>query len=393
MSSREDRLDALLAPLLPSSPAAGDGTDHPPTNIPEQDATSMDAHLAPLLDAAGELAQFASVRPDPTFAARLGQRMLARAEQRRQESMWTGVTTTPVSDVAALALDEQTTVSTAVWPGRVLPWRETPQRSAMRRVLIAAVALMALGIGTWTAAMALGAIPGSAFYGLHQIGQNVSLNFMDQRERAQSHIQAAREWLADLRADASGQGDASAYGATLSAMLGEDTAAAQVIQQMAPGGDRDVVSAQLAALRTDERTTLRAALPHISWSDRLATTQALAALGVTVPHITSATVTQARGLWRVTLQGSGFEPGAVLLFDGKPLGSVTAVSSTTLTAQAPSGPLANRTATLGVENPDGTVATTTAIALVVMPTATPNPNGNGSGSGGNSGSGHGNSGH
>ena len=388
MGSREDRLDALLTALVPSPMAPPDSVRNGAANAPDSTAAPADPHLAPLLEAARDLTQFANARPTAAFTARLGVRILARAEQRRQEAA--GME--QANDVATLALDRHMGAPDMMHVrGDAHGWGDVSPRGAWRSAVIAAVALVALGICALTVTLVYGATPGSALYGLHQVEQNVGLNFMDQQGRARAHLQEARHWLDDLRAETSGHADTSAYGATLTAMLGEDAAAAQAIQQMPPGTGRDAQSANLAALRGDERTALRAALPHIGWADRITTTQALASLGMAVPQVTGATVTQAHGLWQVTLHGSGFEPGAVLLIAGAPVGSVTDVTSTSLTAQAPSGLLKTGSVVLGVGNPDGTAATTMATTFVAAPTATPNGGGGGHGNGG--GGGHGNGGH
>ena len=52
-----------------------------------------------------------------------------------------------------------------------------------------------------------------------------------------------------------------------------------------------------------------------------------------MPHVTGATLTAGDGRWHVTLTGSGFEAGAVLLVDGQPAGLVTATSAGLLTAE------------------------------------------------------------
>lgn len=349
MMSRKDRLDSLLTALARSTGTVGHesaapfaGYDAPPSAAGE---------LPPLLAAARDLAQFAHAQPDPRFAAELRARMLVRAAARRQQGI------TPLAPAP-------------------LSVRHTPRQPAWRTALIAAAALVALGVGAVAGALAA---PGSALFGMRQIEQNIGLGFMDHAGRAQAHLRTARQWLADLRTAAGGQGSASglgAYSAILRALRAEDAAAAQEIQQVPPGSARTTLQADLAALHRDERTAFMGALPTISWPDRIATTQALAALGVSVPRVARASViADGHGMWQVTLVGSGFQPGAVLLIDGRPQGSVTSVTSTQLVASAQSAPLKSAALTLGVGNPDGTAAVTATIQRFAAPTATPNDHG------------------
>ena len=426
MPPREDRLDMLLAapfPLAPPPPGraatAGDRRDPATPGTPTTPGTPLpgDAELAPLLAAARDLAPFAQARPDPLFVARLGERMLARAAVLRANP----ALAQPALGIAAFAAradraddpdladgadgaDAPTpaameraaagraatgyaaTGRAGVVPGtgiRTLPRQGAGRRGSLRPALVAATLLVLLGGGALVAALAASAAPGTPLFGLRQFEQHAGQNFMDASGRAQNHLRAAHQWLGDLRAAASGQPGTGSYRATLDALLGEDAAAAQAIQQVAPGTTRDTLTADLAALRADEHATLLAVLSQLDWPDRIATSQALGSLGAAVPAIAGAAVTPGQGLWQVTLTGTGFAPGAVLLIDGRPLGIVLSVSSTTLIAQAPSGLLKNGGMTLGIGNPDGTAAATTTIEQVAAPIATPPPDNHGSGNNGN----------
>ena len=106
------------------------------------------------------------------------------------------------------------------------------------------------------------------------------------------------------------------------------------------------------------------------WADRVMTTLALGGLGVSVPQVTSATLdTSHDGTWRITLTGTGFEQGAMLLADGRSAGTVISLSTEFLIAdlQVRGG----LPAALGVGNPDGTAAATGHINVIMAGSATP----------------------
>ena len=120
---------------------------------------------------------------------------------------------------------------------------------------------------------------------------------------------------------------------------------------------------------------LRLALP-----ERLATTEELGRLGATVPQLTSVTVTlpaHGNGQATVSISGTDLQPGATLLVNDQPV-----VATGTL-QQGVYVFLANwkgkqHPHTVGLMNPDGTAAETTAITLK-SPTGNGSGNGNGNG--------------
>ena len=136
---------------------------------------------------------------------------------------------------------------------------------------------------------------------------------------------------------------------------------------MPTGAARTALAADLATLHADEVTTLRAALAPLGWQDRILTTEALGALGVVVPRVSSATIDlndAGDTHWPVTLTGSGFAPGAVLLVNGQPTGIVTGVSAGGLSGELLLGANAPVPPALGVGNPDGTAAITRSIQVL-----------------------------
>jgi hypothetical protein len=132
----------------------------------------------------------------------------------------------------------------------------------------------------------------------------------------------------------------------------------------------------LDALLLRERMVLRAALASLGWPDRVTTTTALWRIGVASPAITSVLVSaesmdSGATIWQVTISGAGFQPGAVLLVDSQPRGTVVSVSDGALVASVRDGPVRD-TATIGVGNPDGTAAYTTHV-LYAGAVVTPQP--------------------
>jgi hypothetical protein len=362
----EDRLDALLTAHQRAergrrhdNAEPSMGQHHSNGSADQVGEAAGDTELTPLLATAQRLTSLGAAQSDP-LARGLETRMLARATERRQRRQQ-GL-------LAPLAA--QTARLEALRAYRRIP----PLGSAvLRPALVVALILLALGLGTLTDAAAAG--PGTPLFGLHRLEQHVQAGIAgDSSNRARQHLQFARQWLAALH-DAADlrQGDPT-YSDALAALHEEDSAAAHEIAPMPQGTQRDALEADLAALRADERVILQAALLATSWPDRIATTTVLGALGVAVPRVTGATLAAADdGLWHVTLTGTGYEAGDVLLVDGQAAGTVTATSAGLLTAELPLDDVAQAPASLGVGNPDGTAAATENVRVLSLGTSTLTP--------------------
>jgi hypothetical protein len=100
----------------------------------------------------------------------------------------------------------------------------------------------------------------------------------------------------------------------------------------------------------------------MSWSARITTTSALGGLGESVVRVTQVKgvrVSSPTGrVWIVTITGSGFQNGAILLVRQRPVGHVVSVSSIQVVAQLSAGGDDSLSHDISVGNPDNTAATT-----------------------------------
>lgn len=421
----DDRLDALLT-------ASG----QPVSPLPDDD----DAHaLAPLLAAAVRLAPLREAQPSARFADQLERQMLAHAAARAARlpdapphavapesgDLDRYMPTLPMPVVNGTDADPAQLGVTPPSGSRATRREPLPAhaRGARRRgalplwarALAAACVLLALGSGLFAAAA--NAQPGSPLFGLHRAEQWARVSLASPDDKARLHLQYANDALAALdRAVAQHSGD-PAYGGALSSLQSELAAAASAIASLPAGQTHDTFAGQLAALQQRARDDLRAALPGLSWGDRLATTTALGGLGESVPHVSGAVIHEVVGQGahdggqgsqggtahggqsvQIVVSGTGFAAGAKLVLDGQPAGTVLSVTGDTLVAQVSLEQGGGRVDSIGVENPDGTAAQTSAIdhgAAIVPPPAagpqvTPTPTGHGGHGGGHGGGGGGN---
>lgn len=369
----EDRLDALLSSDLVRTSRPG--------ALPGDDA------LEPLLVAAAALQPLREAHPSAAFADALEARLLAHLSS--------GVATTAREPVRA---DD---IPVPLSAPKAIPSSRVPRRApAMRRSRFlwpaVAAAVLVLALGTLTVAASAG--PGSPLYGLHRMEQGVRVAFSsDPADRVRLHLSYASDALSAANA-AAHTGDDATFGDALATLRSELSAATTELSSIPPGFDHDILAAQLTSLRSRAVTGLRTDLPPLNWTERFATTDALAEFGAGVPRVTSATAQRTQNpsmhTWHVVITGTGFTPGAQLLVDGQPVGTVVSVSDTTLIADYTASD-GQPPASLGVANPDDTAAQTSRVAIVPPgQSATPGPaNTPGAGSSGDHGGGSGKGGH
>ena len=376
----EDRFDALLSPRLAMPPLHTDLSDE-------------DAIFAPLLSAASQLFVLADARPSATFAQALEDRFLAHAAALADAGTTTRIDytaqTLPGSDFPTLPSSYTSVGSRAGTPTRASVARSIRQqaappprgiallRSRYPRLLpqaIAASLVLMLGIGALTAAAAAG--PGSFLFPLHRLEQGIQLGLTGSpADRFRLHLGYANDALTALDAvhGDSAQGK-SAYAQALTTLSNEERAAEKELAAVPAGAERDDLTAQLQAFKTRATHDLYAALgpsAALSWQNRVATTQMLDQLGAQVPHVDAVHITRIDDTsragdsgsgskdthsWKVTISGSGFTQGAVVMINGHPAGTVTQFSPAQIVALVRSDDSNAVAGAIGIEEPDGSAA-------------------------------------
>jgi hypothetical protein len=219
--------------------------------------------------------------------------------------------------------------------------------------------------------------PASPLYGVKRWEQHVQLQMSSPADQAGLDLQFARAQLKTLPSLA----DAAHAGAYRQALLDLDqqvTTAAAAVKKLPAGAQQTQLTGELASVKHDAIQVLRTQLPRLALPEQLATTDELARLGDTVPILSRASLTlPAHPSDRATVSFTGLDlqPGAHLLVNGT-------VSEATGTLQ--DGQLVfvvewtseQHPHSLGMLNPDGTAAETTAIGIEDAPGGDQHGNGN-----------------
>ncbi|HEU4782303.1 MAG TPA: DUF5667 domain-containing protein [Ktedonobacterales bacterium] len=343
----EDRLDAMLSARL-----------HNASQLPDT-WVAVDDELLPLLQAANALTPFRDAQPSGEFVNSMEVRLLAlNASLMKQLD-------------APAAVDEANgSQAPNIYPlpasierGMLRHRRQRRMRRPQWRlwqVIAAAVLLCVAGVSALTAAAA-SAGPDSPLYGLHRVEQNVRVQLASsQGDRVRLHLSYANEALAQLDAAVARHAGDPAYRSALATFSSEQLAAVQELATFPAGTERATLDAQLTALRLRARNDLHAALHTISWSDRVATTQVLGALGETILVVQDVKVIREDGpnihLLRLVASGSGFAPGAVITVDGKTVGTPISATAAQLVVEIDATTFHLPLRDIGVSNPDGTAA-------------------------------------
>jgi hypothetical protein len=376
----EDRLDALLSLHAYGVIQPGEVASAPGLN----GRHSGNGDLQPLLDANDRLSDLRAAEPSTDFADHLEALFLATAA-----SMGNGVSTEwpsqpydagwlPMREAPPLVSNDEPTLpgmtrgsmdseatETDATPLRRLPVGSLRQ-TTWRRLLwsaIAAALLVAIGATTLTAAAAAG--PGTPLYGLHRWEQNVQVSMAsDPAARTQLHLSYAQDALAALNAAVMRHQTDSTYDDALATFRDEMSAALSNLHAVSAGSGRDTLEARVAQLRAQGNSDLRGALASLPWPKRASTTTVLYNLGNTTFTVTHADLVYSSGgqhLWTITVMGSGFQSGAVLLLNGQPAGTVTSVTPSALVAQVSGDDSDPPPSTIGVGNPDDTASVTSSI--------------------------------
>lgn len=370
----EDRLDALLTLRVEARQGR--------TELPSANDRDEAGDLHPLLDAADRIAVLGNEKPSPTFVAQLEALFLARAAYLRErdgfapQPLMGDATPLPLIETPLLGNDEPTLPGVG-WsaasndatlpdtPPRARPFA-TRRRPMWRRLLwpaLAATLLFAIGLTAFTAAAEAG--PGSPLYGLRRWEQNLQANITGSAsDRTQLHISNAQDALFALNAAVANHQTGATYDDALATFRDEARAAEDTLASVPAGDARNSLSSQLEQLHTRGIADLHSALAILPWPERIETTGVLAEIGDQVLSVTQANMVYSehvQHLWTITVSGSGFQQGAVLLINGQPAPATITVTPTQLVAQMSGDDSAPRPDTIGVGNPDNTAAVTTSV--------------------------------
>jgi hypothetical protein len=375
----EERLDAVLSQQM---------REDMRSNTADEMVSGTD-ELGVLLDAAERLIIRSDAAPSSVFADRLEAALLSRYAASSGGSAAANTSSgraekpmTPTAPVASHAPDSIKSDAQRSSDRRRFTRRpvNTPWRA------VAALLILGLGlVGGITAA----ARSGLLLTGSGQVTTATRTPALGEGDSVHAHLQQAQDALAMFNQAVNQRLGDQAYQAALAHFVDEEAKASDDLARLPQDATRTALSAQLTALREHGRHDLRAALPVVGWAVRAAVTSVLDQLGDTVLKIGQTAVAGAAGhdryVWTITVQGSGFTPGAVLLVDNQPIGVTLSVTATTLVAQVSSAAIQDGSHYVSVGNPDGTVAGGGAVTL----TQPDDHGGHGGGSGGGSVSGSG----
>lgn len=325
--------------------------------------------------------------------------------------------------------------SQRIVPLSVHRWDVGRRRRLFWQTLVAAAILGALVSG---AAALLPQVPPTSFlYPAHQAQQRIEvLLAIGPTSKAQNQVGFAQNSLHQFE-NALDQNNAATYESFFTTFQSDLDNADQAVQAVPAGSDRNALAKAVESLRKQAVGALHQALPRANWANRLQATKALKTLGASVPSIQSVNVTHSSGKpgngkpgggtsgsggqgngnsgsggapkgLVIHVHGSGFVDGAILYINGNVMVSVTSVTSHDLEATLSGVSTLRAGTTVGVSNPDFSVAQLTLDAPVgqsspssqiaaqtppeatpppgaanASPTATPSGHQNGSGQDGN----------
>ena len=274
---------------------------------------------------------------DPTFAAHLERRLLAHrtAPQRRHAARWWGVL-----------------------PG---PWRTRP---ILTRALGCCLLMILLLAGVLVAASQV-TTPNNPLYAIKHWEQQVQVSLVGSAaDQTELDLQSARDHL-NLLSSLTDDAHAEGYRQALAEFEHQLQGASEALTRVPVGPDHDRLAGELAALQRDARHTLRSLLLRVAVTEGQVTTDELARLGDTVPHVTQADLTlpaHPHEQALVSIRGEHLQPGAQLLVNGRVVPATGTFQPGQELFQAEWNGK-QHPHSLGIVNPDGTVAQTTTILL------------------------------
>lgn len=334
MNSEYERLNERLA-LREERPWSGEK---------QPDEVALPTHRlasSPEIDELVVVARYLQSSPqlqsDPDFADLLERRLLLRqASLRRERSA----------------------------PGWFFPrlWRTHPVFGV---ALSLCLLVLVLGTGVLMAATQV-SNPENPLYIVKHWEQRAQVSLANSSQsRAELDVQFARERLNTL-AGLADPVQADAYSQALMDFDQQLSAASSAVQGLSSALDRERLSSELATLKVDGRQKLRGFLPQLALAERLVTTDELGRLGDTVPRLLSVEInlmgSSNEHIATISISGGTIQPGAQLLVNGQVLDAQGSFQNGLYIFMANwNGDQHPRS--IGILNPDGTVAQTTAITM------------------------------
>ncbi len=232
--------------------------------------------------------------------------------------------------------------------------------------------------------------PDNPLYAVKRWEQGVQVSLARSPEsRADLDVQFARDRLSTL-ASLADPAHAEAYRQALADFEQHMNDAANSIGAIPAGADHDRLSSELVTLKADARRTLRSFLLRLALAELLVTTDVLGQVGDTVPRLLGVEIVLSvhpNAQATISITGVNIQPGAQLLVNEQATG-VQGMFQHGVYVFTTNWNGNQHAQSIGILNPDGTAAQTTAIT---MKSSSGNGNGN-SGNGNTGGHGNGNTG-
>jgi uncharacterized protein DUF5667 len=247
------------------------------------------------------------------------------------------------------------------------------------------ILLFLLGTGALVVAAQV-SNPDNPLYAVKRLEQHVQVSLSNSSEnQAEMDLQSARDRLDTL---AKLIDSVEAYKEGIADLDQQISTASKAINALPAGRRHDRLVGELAAFEADVRSTLRRLLPKLAFPERLVTSSELGYLGDNVPRLKSVAIAlpaHPNGRATISISGQGVQPGAQLLVDGR-LVIVQGSLQNGLYVFVADWVGNLHPQSVGILNPDGTAALTSAI---ILKTSDEHDNVNGNSNSGGNGNGNG----
>jgi hypothetical protein len=227
--------------------------------------------------------------------------------------------------------------------------------------------------------------PDNPLYAVKRLEQHVQVSLTNTSEnQAEMDLQSAQERLNTL---AKIVDSAEIYKKALADLDQQINTASKAINALPAGSRHDRLVGELVAFEEDVRSTLRQLLPKLAVPERLVTTSELGHLGDNVPHLKIVAIalpTHPNGRATISISGQDIQQGAQLLVDDR-LVSIQGSFQNGVYVFVVDWVGKLHPQSIGILNPDGTAALTSAITLQTSDergNGNSNSRGNGNGNGG-----------